>query len=130
MSVFIDTSAIYAFLDRSDDGHARALLGMERIEGQEQVTHSFVVAETVSLIRRRLGPVPTGRFIDEFLPALRIVDVDAPLRSRATVAFRAAVATSVSFVDRVSFECMREQGLTTAFALDADFETAGFVLVS
>jgi predicted nucleic acid-binding protein len=61
VSVFVDTSAIYALLDRSDDGHARARVGMGRIEGQEQVTHSFVVAETISLIRRRLGPEPTER---------------------------------------------------------------------
>jgi uncharacterized protein len=130
VTVFIDTSAMYALLDRSDEGHARALLGKERVEGQELVTHSFVVAETVSLVRRRLGAEATARFIDEFLPALRIIDVDAELRTRATTAYRAAVGTDISFVDRVSFECMRGLGLERAFALDADFATAGFALVS
>jgi predicted nucleic acid-binding protein len=40
------------------------------------------------------------------------------------------VGSAVSFVDRTSFELMRRSGVSRAFALDSDFETAGFVLVS
>ncbi len=130
MTVFVDTSAVYALLDRSDVGHERALRGRDLVLGEELVTHAYVVAETVSLVRRRLGPAAAARLIDEFLPALEIVDVDADLRARALTHFRAAVESAVSFVDRTSFECMRDLGIVRAFALDTDFAEAGFELVS
>lgn len=130
MTVFIDTSGIYALLDRSDAGHTRALRGRDHMVGEELVTHAYVVAELLSLVRRRLGSEAAARLIDEFLPALRVVDVDEGLRTRALASFRAAVDTDVSFVDRTSFECMRDLGITRVFALDTDFATAGFELVS
>ena len=129
MTTFVDTSAIYALLDRSDAGHGRAVRGQEAVAGDELVTHAYVVVETISLVRHRLGPEPAARLIDEFLPALDVVDVDERLRTRALAAFRAGVATSISLVDRTSFELMRDLGIDRAFALDEDFEAAGFALV-
>jgi len=39
-------------MPRADDaGHERALLGTERILGEELLTHSYVMVETVSLVR-------------------------------------------------------------------------------
>ena len=98
--------------------------------GEDLVTHSYVLAEVISLVRQRLGPDATARLIDDFLPALRVVEVDEGLRARATEAYRNAVRSAVSFVDRTSFELMRQLGTSRAFALDSDFDTAGFVLVS
>jgi uncharacterized protein len=130
VTVFIDTSAIYALLDRADDGHERARLGQQRVLGEQLVTHSYVVVETISLVRRRLGPQAAERLVDEFIPAIEVHDVDERLRVRSMASFRAAVRTDVSLVDRTSFEFMREHELTRAFAVDADFEAAGFQLVS
>jgi predicted nucleic acid-binding protein len=130
VSVFVDTSALYALLDSDDAGHERALLARDGILGEELVTHSYVVVETVSLVRRRLGSEAAARFINEMLPAITIVDVDEALRGRALAAFRAAVSSSVSLVDRTSFEFMRTLGIQRAYALDAAFETEGFELVS
>ena len=130
MTAFVDTSAIYALLDRADDGHGRAVRGQTSLVGEELVTHSYVVVEVISIVRRRLGPAAAARLIDEFLPAVTVVDVGANVRARALASFRAAVSTDVSLVDRTSFEVMRDLGITNAFALDADFESAGFTLVS
>ena len=130
MTVFVDTSALYALLDSDDAGHARALRGSERILGEELLTHSYVVVEIVSLVRRRFGTEPAARLIDDMLPAIKIIDVDEALRGRALSAFRAAISTSVSLVDRTSFELMRTLGISRAFALDMDFEAEGFELVS
>lgn len=130
MTVFVDTSALYALLDADDDGHDRAVRGRDAIGVDNLVTHGYVVAETISLVRRRLGAAAAVRVIDEFLPALDIVDVDGELREAATRAFRAAVRSSVSFVDQTSFVFMRDKEIVRAWALDADFATAGFDLVA
>lgn len=130
MTVFVDTSALYALLDADDDGHDRALRGRDAIVDDMLVTHGYVVAETISLVRRRLGPEAAVRVIEELLPALDIVDVDAQLREAATRAFRAAVRSSISFVDQTSFVFMRQHEIVRAWALDADFATAGFELIA
>lgn len=128
MSVFVDTSALYALLDAGDSNHERAVRTSERLLGEELVTHCYVVVELVSLVRRRLGPEAAARLIDEVLPALDITDVDASLRSRALAAFRAATGSAVSLVDRTSFEFMRERGMRRVWAMDSDFAAEGFDL--
>lgn len=126
MTVFVDTSAAYALLDAGDANHPRAVLAAELLLGEELVTHSYVVEELVSLVRRRLGADAAARLIDEVLPAIEISDVDAALRSRSMAAFRAATGSAVSLVDRTSFEFMRQRGIRRAWAMDADFATEGF----
>jgi uncharacterized protein len=56
-SVFVDTSAFYAFLDRTDPFHpvCRGLLLQAEAEQWRLVTSSFVTHETWSLIQARLG---------------------------------------------------------------------------
>ena len=126
MSVFVDTSAIYALLDAGDSNHERSLRAIERLLGEELATHSYVVVELVSLVRRRLGADAAARLIDEVLPAIEITDVDASLGSRALAAFRAATTSDVSLVDRTSFEFMRQRGINRAWAMDSDFAREGF----
>jgi len=126
--VFVDTSAAYALLDAGDSNHERALRATARLLGEELVTHSYVVVELVSLVRRRLGADAAARLIDEVLPAIEVTDVDASLRSRALVAFRATTGSAVSLVDRTSFEFMRQRGISRAWAMDSDFATEGFEL--
>jgi uncharacterized protein len=128
VSVFVDTSAVYALLDAADSNHERAIGAAERLLGEELVTHSFVVVELVSLVRRRLGAEAASRLIDEFLPAIDIADVDASLRVRALAAFRASTGSAISLVDRTSFEFMRQRRIRRAWAMDADFATEGFEL--
>jgi predicted nucleic acid-binding protein len=126
--VFVDTSAVYALLDADDSNHERAFGTTARLLGRELVTHSYVVVELASLVRRRLGADAAARLIDDVLPAIEVIDVDASLRSRALAAFRAATGSAVSLVDRTSFEFMRQRGIRRAWAMDEDFVTEGFEL--
>jgi len=126
--VFVDTSAVYALLDAGDSNHERALRATARLLGEELVTHSYVVVELLSLVRRRLGPDAAARLIDEVLPAIEITDVDASLRSRALAVFRATTSSAVSLVDWTSFEFMRQREISRAWAMDFDFATQGFEL--
>jgi predicted nucleic acid-binding protein len=128
VSVFVDTSAVYALLDADDARHEDAARAADRLLGETLVTHSYVVVELVSLVRRRLGAAAATRLIDDVLPAFEIVDVDAGLRLRGVSAFRAATGSRVSLVDRTSFEFIRERGIRRAWAFDADFGREGFSL--
>jgi predicted nucleic acid-binding protein len=126
VSVFVDTSAVYALLDASDSNHQRALGGSGGLLGEQLVTHSYVVVELVSLVRRRLGAAAAARLIDDVLPAIEVTDMDASLRSRALAAFRASIDSNVSLVDRTSFELMRQRGIRRAWTVDSDFASEGF----
>ena len=67
------------------------------------------------------------RDIDRTLvPLMRIVWVDAAFHTRAMAALLAAGRRKLSLVDCVSFEVMREGGITSAFTLDPDFRAQGF----
>jgi len=128
VSVFVDTSALYGMLDAGDASHARVVAATRRLLGQELATHSYVVVEAVSLVRRRLGAQAVARLIDDVLPAIEVHDVDASLRSRALAVFRATAQSDVSLVDRTSFEFMRDRGIRRAWAVDSDFEAERFEL--
>lgn len=53
----VDTSAIYALIDRSDDWHGKAkdLLKTLSEQGGDVILTNFIVAETHTLILSRLG---------------------------------------------------------------------------
>ena len=53
-SIFVDTSAFYALADRTDCLHSPAVRFVETNE-RLLVTSNFVVHETVTLLRMRLG---------------------------------------------------------------------------
>jgi len=128
MTTFIDTSALYALLDEDDANHAAAVDILRRLRGEALVTHSYVLVETLALVSRRLGWAAVERLLDAIMPVVRVIAVDESLHEVALAAYREAGTSRISFVDRTSFACMRAQDATTAFAFDADFETAGFDL--
>ena len=129
MSLFVDTSGILALVDRDDPVHEAVVAAFTRGRDVPLATHAYVVIETLAVARRRFGPVVAADIIDRILPALEVTSVDAELHANAVGDFRAAIESSVSLVDRVSFAFMRREGISSAIALDADFRTAGFETV-
>jgi predicted nucleic acid-binding protein len=130
VTVFADTSALYALLDRDDRFHIAARATFAGLMGEEIVTHSYVLVEMIALIQRRLGPEAVRRFSQDFLPALSTVWVDEATHASGLAALLAALPTDVSLVDFVSFQVMRERGIDRAFAFDEDFQAAGFAVVA
>ncbi|MEX2557543.1 MAG: PIN domain-containing protein [Actinomycetota bacterium] len=126
--IFIDTSALFALLDRDDEAHARARAFFEG-SPRSLITHNYAVAETVALVHRRLGPVPARSFLEDLLPSIAIRWVDQEIHRAAVSAFLAAVRRRASLVDWVSFEIMRREGIDHAFTFDRDFAAQGFTLV-
>jgi predicted nucleic acid-binding protein len=132
--VFVDTSALYAVLDADDANHKTAgaamTLLLDDIEaGSVAVTHGSVVVEASALVQRRLGMGAVRALLDDLLPLMTIVWVDADLHQRAVAALLAANRSGVSLVDWTSFAVMREQAIEVAFAYDDEFADQGFRLL-
>jgi predicted nucleic acid-binding protein len=126
MRVFVDTSALYALLDRDDLNHADAERTFRGLgPDTEFLTHNYVHVEAGAVVQRRLGRDQWAHLVDKLLPAISTVWVDEALHEACVATMRAS-GRSVSLVDQVSFEVMRREGIEIAFAYDADFDRAGF----
>lgn len=130
MSVFVDTSALYALLDEADAHHADASDALRRFVGTELMTHALVVVETCALVGRRLPWAASEHLIDGLLPIIDVRSVDDDLHRSAMNAYRRSASAQVSLVDHTSFALMRSLGITRAFAFNADFAREGFELVA
>lgn len=132
MTTFVDTSALYSLLDEDDDHHSAAvewLSGPGRDPQRVLVSHSYIPVESAALVHRRLGPDAVRVLFDAFLPALSIFHVDEILYRTASAAYLAGLPSAISFVDRVSFEFMKDRAVSSAFAFDGDFSREGFALL-
>lgn len=80
----------------------------------------------MALAQRRLGVDAAREFLQELAPIVTTVWIDEPTHQAGVAALLAALPTRISFVDFVSFEVMREQGIAVVLGYDDDFKAAGF----
>ncbi len=131
MNVFVDTSALLAVLDRSDERHAAAKKRWADLLNGENtlISHNYVLVETSAVLTRRIGMEAAGVFERDIVPVLRIVWVTKDVHEAAVGAHLAAGRRALSLVDCASFEVMRRTGVLTAFAFDPHFQELGYELV-
>jgi uncharacterized protein len=129
VTVFVDTSALYALIDEADDSHVDAVDRFRGLRGSELTTHAYIVVETLALIGRRFPWGASERMIDGVLPVIDVRAVDDELHRAAMLAYRESRSSKVSLVDRTSFAFMRAHAIRRAFAFDADFALNGFEVV-
>ena len=131
MSLFVDTSALLAFLDADQPRHTDVIDAWERaIAGDRHLfTSNYVLVESFALVQRRLGLDALRALADILVPLLRPLWIDEDLHAAAVAALFAASRRKLSLVDCTSFELMRRHGLTEALALDDDFARQGFGLL-
>lgn len=127
MTLFVDTSAFYALMDRDDANHRDARRYWDGLGPDESlVTHSYVLVETSALVQRRLGIDALREFVDELSLPVSTVYVDRPVHEAAISGVLSAQMRQLSLVDVVSLEVMRRAGITAAFAFDEHFARFGF----
>ena len=132
MSVFVDTSAVLAFLDAGDPFHARAREAWDRLlqEDEQLVTSSYALVETYALVQSRLGMGAVQTVAEDIAPLLRVRWLDEGVHAVALASMLAAARRKLSLVDCASFAVMHELGLRRAFAFGKQFTERGFELVA
>jgi len=128
MSIFVDTSALYAVLDADDENHEEAKRAWTDLITQEAhlVCSNYVLVETFALVQHRLGIEAVRTLQEDVVPVLHIEWVDEHTHHVGITAVLTAARRKLSLVDCVSFEVMRQLGIRTAFAFDPHFEEQGF----
>ena len=124
MSVVVDTSALFALLDRRDAHHASAVAFWTDPDDEDLVTHAYVVVESVALVRSRLGAAAVAALVDDLLPAIRVEMVDRPLHE-ASLADLRRIGGGMSLVNRVTLAFAARHGIERGFAHDADLARCG-----
>ena len=131
MTVFVDTSALYALLDRGDANHKQAVSAWSSLlNGDERFfTSNYVLVESFALTQNRLGMDAVRLLQEDILPVISIHFVDREVHRSGISAMLSAGRRNLSFVDCVSFEIMRTLGIKTAFTFDPHFKEQGFTVI-
>jgi predicted nucleic acid-binding protein len=130
VTIFVDTSALFAYYDADDESHSVIVPMWEALVRSRVslLTTNYVLLEAASLFQRRLGLAWLQRLHTEARPLLDVVWVDDELHDLAMVATLAADRRSLSVVDHLSFETMRRFGIRYALAFDEHFQERGYEL--
>jgi predicted nucleic acid-binding protein len=128
MTVFVDTSGLYAVLDADDRNHGIAAQYWAKAlgAGDALVSSSCVLVEAHALVERRLGMDVLGRFQRDIVPILSVEWVDEQMYSLGAEMVLAGGQRSLSLVDCISFFIMERLRIRDAFSFDAHFRDQGF----
>lgn len=128
MTIFFDTSAFLAILNKDDDNNQSAtkLWGELLYSDNIFITNNYVIVESFSLIQRRLGMESVRVFQEDILSLINIEWIDESMHEAGISAFLTASRKNLSLVDCISFETMRKLGIKAAFVFDPHFQEQGF----
>jgi len=120
VTLFVDSSTFYAAVDSGDGAHARAarILG----SGEALVTSDHVVAESWSLVAKRLGWRVAERFSEELRDGAAEIELVtlADLEEAWSIG-EAFPDQQFSLVDRTSFAVMGRLRIRRVASFDRDF---------
>jgi predicted nucleic acid-binding protein len=129
-AVFVDTAGWMACADRSDPAHQACTAARDTTleAGRILITTDFVIDETLTLLRFRLGLAAADAWWQQIDGSgrLRWERVENDRFERARSLFFKCRDKDLSFTDCTSFAIMRELRLTTVITTDRHFSQVGF----
>lgn len=125
-AILIDTSAIFAFVNRTDYEHKAALAFTQRWVAQNHqfVLPDIIFAESMTLLKARLGAdiaIKTGQVL-RTNSIYRWTVVDAETEAAAWIIFQRYRDKEWSFVDCAVLALARKLKLAQVFSYDHHFE--------
>jgi uncharacterized protein len=132
MSVFADTSALYAAIVRTEARHRESSITFTRLieSGRSIKTTNYVVLETAALLQHRIGLEAVRDLDERILPLIAVCWVSEELHRKGMKRLAKENKRLLSLTDCVSFEYMKQEGMRDAFALDQHFADAGFRILT
>ncbi len=130
--IYVDTSAFYALLDRSDRYHKEAsALWMVLLDNNVTlITSNYVVSETVALLQKKIGFEAARLWHRDILSVLNILWVDVGTHQQAYELWLNLGRRRLSLVDCVSFVTMHHHQIEKAFCFKPHFTEHGFDLLT
>jgi uncharacterized protein len=127
---FLDTSAIVALFDKTDEHHARALRMMETIRRERisLVMSDYILDEAVTTALMRIGH-ERAALVGEFIlgsALVRLIWLDEAVKRKAWEYFKRHSDKNYSFTDCTSLVLMKEMKVTNYLSFDDHFKQAGF----
>jgi len=129
--IYVDTSAFYALIDRSDHYHHEAsVLWPELLtEKVSLITSNYVVWETLGLLQKRIGFEAASLWSRDILGVLDILWLDANIHQRVYELWLNLGRRQLSLVDCASFVTMHQYQIEKAFCFKPHFTDFGFTLL-
>ena len=124
--VFVDTGGWYALTDRRDPDHEPVVLALQECRGR-LLTSNFVLDETLTLVRYRLGFSVSQRLGEQLRTGAlaRLERVSPKDEDAAWSIFSTYSDKSFSFTDCTSFALCNRLEISTCIAIDNDFRSFG-----
>ena len=130
-SIYVDTSAFYALMDRSDSNYKKAAaLWASLLEKELYLyTGNYVIVETLALLQNRLGFDAANLWYRDILSLAEVLWINGPMHNLAYELWLSLGRGKLSFVDCVSFVAMRHHKVEKVFGFDRHFVEQGFEIV-
>ncbi|MBI5141148.1 MAG: PIN domain-containing protein [Nitrospirae bacterium] len=128
-TLFVDTSAIYAYVNRKDPDHEMVKKRLASFRGKLVITN-YIFDEVITLVSARLGHGTALKVGNILLnsPQFKSIWVTPGDEREAWLLFSARRDKGYSFTDCVSFVIIRRLKLANCLALDIHFRQEGYCL--
>jgi len=128
--VLVDSSAIYALVDRDDAFHRKAVALLRSMSGRglTPLLTNFIVAESHALILSRMNAAMAWHWL--LGQSWQVEAVQAGDEDVARDIIRKYTDKSFSYTDATSFAVMARTRINVAFGCDPHFPQYGFKLLT
>ena len=129
--VFIDTSAFYAIIDRSDIFHEQSgeawslLLQTDKVSHNQQLRHSW----NNTLLQNRIGQKAALIFNNDILRVVDVHWITQIIHESSVELWKNLGRRNLSLVDCSSFILMGQTQCSEAFSMDRHFTDQGYTLL-
>jgi uncharacterized protein len=129
--IFIDTSAILAFMNEDDEFYKDSFNIFSQLleERSKIISSNYILLETMVILKNRIGVEAVKVLRNDILPVIKICWIDEDIHNYCVNIQIAADREKVSLVDYTSFEIMQRLNIRWAFTFDNHFKDMGFEIL-